>query len=184
MDTSSKNASSARLESEGSGSCGIDSRILILSSTASASDQYIGLMNCIFASQRRGIPIDVLKVQGGDTVFLQQATNLTGGIYFRLVPTNDSDTEANGNSFYTPAGQQRLLQTLMTTYLPPPASRDQLFNLPTLDEVDFRASCFCHGIIVDVGYVCGVCLSSKFTGITIFLDSAILGADLVPSMSI
>lgn len=107
-------------------------------------------MNCIFAAQRRDLPIDVLKLAGGDTVFLQQAASLTGGIYFRL-----------GGEDATPPRPEELLQLLLTTYLPPPALRRQL-HLPTLDEVDFRASCFCHGEIVDVGYVCGVCLSSEY----------------------
>ncbi|CAO1613831.1 unnamed protein product [Parajaminaea phylloscopi] len=152
--SSGKNASA--LGSDSSASSSWDSRLLILSSTASASTQYIGLMNCIFAAQRRGIPIDVLKIFGEDTVFLQQATNLTGGIYFRL---NKDDADTNGVAAPPAIDQQRLLQTLHTTYLPPPAYRNRLFHLPTLDEVDFRASCFCHGTIVDVGYVCGVCLS-------------------------
>lgn len=132
-----------------------NSRILVLSTTASASNQYIGLMNCIFASQRRDIPIDVLKLSGEDTVFLQQAANLTGGIYFRLQQQDAAAASTDPRSL-----QGRLLQLLLSTFLPPPALRKQL-HLPALDEVDFRASCFCHGEIVDVGYVCGVCLSSE-----------------------
>lgn len=124
---------------------GDDARILVVSSTSSASNQYVGLMNCIFAAQKRRIPIDVLKIAGEDTVFLQQAASLTKGLYLRA-----GDLK-----------QGRLLQTLLTTFLPPPSWRTRLLNLPTLDEVDFRASCFCHGAIVDVGYVCGVCLSSE-----------------------
>lgn len=33
--------------------------------------------------------------------------------------------------------------------------------VPTEDKVDFRAACFCHKTIVDVGFICSVCLSSK-----------------------
>jgi transcription initiation factor TFIIH subunit 3 len=114
-------------------------------------------MNCIFAAQRRSIPIDVLKIAGEDTVFLQQATNLTGGIYFRLSgPIREG--EASEEDQDQPPAPEQLLQLLLSTYLPPPNLR-RMLNLPTLDEVDFRASCFCHGAIVDVGYVCGVCLS-------------------------
>lgn len=123
-------------------------------------------MNCIFAAQRREIPIDVLKIARDDTVFLQQAANLTGGIYFRLAsPIREGDAaaasgEGEGEGEEGPHPQQ-LLQLLLSTFLPPPNLR-RLLHLPTLDEVDFRASCFCHGEIVDVGYVCGVCLSSKY----------------------
>jgi transcription initiation factor TFIIH subunit 3 len=35
-------------------------------------------------------------------------------------------------------------------------------RLPSNDDVDFRAACFCHGRVVDVGYVCSVCLSSEY----------------------
>jgi hypothetical protein len=34
--------------------------------------------------------------------------------------------------------------------------------VPTEDKVDFRAACFCHKTIVDIGFICSVCLSSTF----------------------
>ena len=46
------------------------------------------------------------------------------------------------------------------SFLPPPAIR-QLISVPTQDRVDFRAACFCHKKIVEVGFVCSVCLSSE-----------------------
>lgn len=36
----------------------------------------------------------------------------------------------------------------------------QLILMPSQERVDFRAACFCHKRIIDVGYVCSVCLSS------------------------
>ena len=36
----------------------------------------------------------------------------------------------------------------------------KLVRLPVNEEVDFRASCFCHRRVIDMGYVCSVCLSS------------------------
>lgn len=32
---------------------------------------------------------------------------------------------------------------------------------PTAVGVDFRAACFCHRRVVDVGFVCSICLSSE-----------------------
>lgn len=46
------------------------------------------------------------------------------------------------------------------SFLPPPGLR-QLMSVPTQDKIDFRAACFCHKNIVDIGFVCSVCLSSK-----------------------
>lgn len=28
-------------------------------------------------------------------------------------------------------------------------------------EIDFKAACFCHKDIINIGFVCSVCLSSK-----------------------
>ncbi|KAF2428832.1 transcription factor Tfb4 [Tothia fuscella] len=123
------------------------SRILVLSVSSDLSSQYISVMNAIFASQRLQIPIDVLKL-AGDTVFLQQASDATGGIY--LAP----ETEAL-------KGGAGLLQYLMMGYLPDVTSRRWLV-MPGDQEVDFRAACFCHRDVVDLGFVCSVCLSSTF----------------------
>ncbi|KAB8232970.1 TFIIH/NER complex subunit TFB4 [Aspergillus alliaceus] len=120
---------------------GLQSRILILS-VSGASDsahQYIPIMNSIFACQRLHIPIDVCKLSG-DAVFLQQASDATKGIYMSL-------TEPRG-----------LLQYLMMAFLPDQRSRKHLV-LPTRVDVDFRAACFCHRRVVDIGFVCSICLS-------------------------
>ncbi|KAL2853231.1 TFIIH subunit Tfb4/p34 [Aspergillus pseudoustus] len=123
------------------GAEGLQSRILIISvsSATGSAHQYIPLMNGIFACQRLRIPIDVCKLSG-DAVFLQQASDATKGIYMSL-------SEPRG-----------LLQYLMMAFLPDQRSRKHLV-LPTRVDVDFRAACFCHRRVVDVGFVCSICLS-------------------------
>ncbi|CAO3590773.1 unnamed protein product [Absidia cylindrospora] len=118
----------------------IKPRILILSVSPDAPQQYIPLMNCIFSAQKMGIPVDVCRVYEEETAFLQQAANITGGVYINV-----------DNS-------QALLQYLMFAFLPERYARNFL-NLPSQDLVDFRAACFCHKNIIDVGFVCSVCLS-------------------------
>ncbi|KAJ5997545.1 hypothetical protein N7522_009205 [Penicillium canescens] len=117
------------------------SRILIVSVSGStdSAHQYIPVMNSIFACQRLHIPIDVCKLSG-DAVFLQQASDATKGVYMAL-------SEPRG-----------LLQYLMMAFLPDQRSRRHLV-LPTRVDVDFRAACFCHRRVVDVGFVCSICLS-------------------------
>lgn len=119
----------------------LQSRILIVSvsSSTDSAHQYIPIMNGIFACQRLRIPIDVCKLSG-DAVFLQQASDATRGVYMSL-------TEPRG-----------LLQYLMMAFLPDQRSRKHLV-LPTRVDVDFRAACFCHRRVVDVGFVCSICLS-------------------------
>ncbi|CAK9779883.1 transcription factor Tfb4 [Cutaneotrichosporon oleaginosum] len=107
---------------------------------------YVGLMNCVFAAQKAHIPIDVLTLPPESTktsppIFLQQAAHLTGGIYWRW------------------NGRGGILQYLHSLYLPPPSLRKRPFTQPPQDAVDFRAVCFCHQDVVDVGFVCSVCLS-------------------------
>ena len=119
------------------------SRILILSVSGDLAHQYIPIMNTIFACQRLSIPIDICKI-AGDTVFLQQASDATHGTYIKL-------EEPKG-----------LLQYLMMGFLPDQTTRKMLVE-PTAVGVDFRAACFCHRRVVDVGFVCSICLSSEFT---------------------
>jgi transcription initiation factor TFIIH subunit 3 len=115
-------------------------RILILSVSPDLSTSYIPIMNSIFSAQKLKVTIDVCQLCGPETVFLQQASHLTGGSYIQLESTD------------------ALVQYLTMAFLPPPSIRNTL-AVPTQDKVDFRAACFCHKNIVDVGYVCSVCLS-------------------------
>ena len=120
---------------------GLQSRILVISVSGDLAHQYIPIMNTTFAAQRLRIPIDILKL-AGDTVFLQQASDATKGIYMQL------------------RNPQGLLQYLMMAFLPDQMSRKHLVA-PTQEVVDFRAACFCHRRVVDVGFVCSICLSSR-----------------------
>jgi transcription initiation factor TFIIH subunit 3 len=124
------------------GSMALVSRILIFSVSGDLANQYIPIMNAIFACQRLNIPIDILKL-AGDTVFLQQAADATGGVYMAL----DASTRAG------------LLQYLMFAYLPDQTARQHLVMPGDSAGVDFRAACFCHRRIVDIGFVCSICLS-------------------------
>ncbi|EMD91710.1 hypothetical protein COCC4DRAFT_187951 [Bipolaris maydis ATCC 48331] len=117
----------------------LTSRILIVSVSGDLANQYIPVMNSIFAAQRKRIPIDILKL-AGDTVLLQQASDATGGVYMK------------------PERPEGLLQYLMMAFLPDVTARASLV-VPSAGGVDFRAACFCHRKVVDIGFVCSVCLS-------------------------
>ena len=119
----------------------IAARILILSVSGDLAHQYIPIMNTVFACQRSSIPIDICKI-AGDTVFLQQASDATKGTYIKLEKP------------------QGLLQYLMMGFLADQTNRKMLLQ-PTGAKLDFRAACFCHRRVVDIGFVCSICLSSK-----------------------
>ena len=53
-----------------------------------------------------------------------------------------------------------LCYILQWVFLPDPTERHKL-TLPPKAQVDYRAACFCHRGLIDIGYVCSVCLSSK-----------------------
>lgn len=129
---------------------GLQSRILVLSVSGDLAHQYIPIMNTTFAAQRLRIPIDILKL-AGDTVFLQQASDATKGTYVQ------------------PKNPQGLLQYLMMAFLPDQIARKNLVT-PTAEIVDFRAACFCHRRVVDVGYVCSICLSSTLASVPSLFD--------------
>ncbi|KAH8814694.1 transcription factor Tfb4 [Flagelloscypha sp. PMI_526] len=124
-----------------------DPRILILSISPDLSTSYVSIMNAIFAAQKLKVTIDVFQMHGSDNVFLQQAAHLTGGAYISILASSEQEGKP-----------PTLLQYLMMAALPPPSVRTTL-SVPSLDSIDLRAACFCHKDIVDIGFVCSVCLS-------------------------
>lgn len=114
-------------------------RILVLSVSDSEPTQYIPTMNAVFAAASSRVAVDTLAL-AGDATFLQQACFNTGGIFLRA------------------ANPQGLLTYLMFGMIADTEAREALVT-PTHDTVDFRAACFCHGNVVDTGFVCSICLS-------------------------
>uniref|UniRef100_A0A1D5R8N6 General transcription factor IIH subunit 3 n=1 Tax=Macaca mulatta TaxID=9544 RepID=A0A1D5R8N6_MACMU len=117
------------------------SRILVIKAAEDSALQYMNFMNVIFAAQKQNILIDAC-VLDSDSGLLQQACDITGGLYLK-VPQMPS-----------------LLQYLLWVFLPDQDQRSQLI-LPPPVHVDYRAACFCHRNLIEIGYVCSVCLSSK-----------------------
>jgi transcription initiation factor TFIIH subunit 3 len=141
-------------------------RALYVSASAPSADlsgQYVGLMNAVFAAQRLRVPVDVLRVGGARApAFLQQACDATGGVFLSFEPpAARGGAGAGAGGKRNDAVAMGLLQTLMMAYLPDATARASLVT-PGSAEVDFRAACFCHGKVVDLGGVCSVCLSSEF----------------------
>jgi transcription initiation factor TFIIH subunit 3 len=114
-------------------------RILVVSVSDSEPSQYIPTMNAVFAAAHAQVAIDTLSL-AGDPTFLQQACFNTNGTF--LAAKN-------------PTG---ILTYLMFGLIADTEARQSLIT-PTHDTVDFRAACFCHGKVVDTGFVCSICLS-------------------------
>jgi len=114
-------------------------RLFVLSSSGDSAAQYINYMNVFFTAQKLNIRLDCCMV-GQDSGLLQQGCDITGGVYLKVECI------------------ERLLQYLIWMFLPAPPLRKMLGAPPTV-KVDYRAACFCHRQLVDVGYVCSVCLS-------------------------
>ncbi|NXG13940.1 TF2H3 factor, partial [Grallaria varia] len=113
--------------------------ILVIKAAEDSTLQYMNFMNVIFAAQKQSILVDAC-VLDSDSGLLQQACDITGGIYLK-VPHMPS-----------------LLQYLLWVFLPDQEQRSQLV-LPPPVHVDYRAACFCHRNLIEIGYVCSVCLS-------------------------
>ncbi|KAH9502364.1 General transcription factor IIH subunit 3 [Bulinus truncatus] len=117
----------------------LSSRILIIKGSEDCPSQYMNFMNAVFTAQKQNIVIDAC-VLDADSGLLQQACDITGGIYLKIPQ---------------PLG---LLQYLTWVFLPDFETRSKM-NLPPKVQVDYRAACFCHRNLIDIGYVCSVCLS-------------------------
>lgn len=117
----------------------MDSRILIITANDTYDNNYIAIMNSIFAAQKMKVSIDVAKLGLQDSPYLQQAADATNGVYLHI-------REPKG-----------LIQTLATAFFIEPSIRP-LVILPANSNVNYKASCFITGKAVDIGYVCSVCL--------------------------
>ena len=109
--------------------------------------QYMNFMNCFFTAQKMDVAIDVATAnrEGDDSSnsILRTASDITGGTYLSI------------------PNQKALLQYLVWVLLPDCQTRKSLV-LPQKIPVGSRAACFCHRTLIDVGYVCSVCLSGEF----------------------
>ena len=119
----------------------LNSRILIVTGSEDCAHQYMTYMNVFFTAQKEKVVIDVCALDKS-LALLQQGCDITGGQYMKL-PQIDG-----------------LLQYLLWVFLPDPNLRGKLV-LPPQVKVDYRAACFCHRELIDIGFVCSVCLSSK-----------------------
>nr|CAH8838362.1 unnamed protein product [Trichobilharzia regenti] len=137
----------------------ITSRIMIIKASDDNSSQYLSLMNSVFTAQKLHVPIDTCVLplpqenESTNTTpslrhssLLQQAADLTGGIYLQVPRVSG------------------LLQYLLSVFLPSSKMRASLLLPDSRSSgssfgVDFRAACFCHKRLIDIGYVCSVCLS-------------------------
>jgi len=117
----------------------LSSRILVITGAGDSTSQYMNFMNVFFTAQKQNILIDACVI-GKDSGLLQQGCDITGGIYLNIPQL---------------AG---LLQYLLWAYLPDRQPREKMV-LPPPVQVDYRAACFCHRNLVEIGYVCSVCLS-------------------------
>lgn len=124
----------------------IPSRILVVSCSIQAGSyatQYMNLMNSFFAAQKMNVPIDscvYMKEEPKRGSIIEQGCDLTGG-HFLNIP------DISGN-----------LEYLLWIFLPSTNVRETLL-LPERKKATHRAACFCHRTIIEIGYVCSVCLS-------------------------
>lgn len=128
-----------RLEQELSAGRNMNSRILVVTGSADSASQYMSYMNVFFTAQKQNVTLDVCSLEQ-DMSLLQQGCDITGGLYLRIPQL------------------QGLLQYLLWVFLPEPPIRKKLV-LPPPVKVDYRAACFCHRELIDIGFVCSVCLS-------------------------
>ncbi|KAK3922199.1 General transcription factor IIH subunit 3 [Frankliniella fusca] len=117
----------------------LNSRLLIVTGCAGGASQHMAYMNVFFTAQKQNIVLDVCSLDY-ELGLLQQGCDITGGLFLKIPQL------------------QGLLQYLLWVFLPEPPIRKKLV-LPPPARVDYRAACFCHRNLIDIGFVCSICLS-------------------------
>lgn len=137
-------------------------RILCITGHLDDQTKYVSMMNSIFSAQRAEVTIDALVIGPTDSTFLQQAAHLTKGLYFRFCLKSEKTVRG---SLSSGAPLQYMIQSLTADTI----TRVQL-SIHQPQAIDFRASCFCHRVSVETGFVCSVCLAiycSKFSSCSV-----------------
>ncbi|RWS00216.1 general transcription factor IIH subunit 3-like protein [Dinothrombium tinctorium] len=113
------------------------------------NSQYMNFMNVFFTAQKMNVVVDACIAVSNNNYeqdinlsILQQGCDLTNGLYLKI---------SNVSAF---------LEYLLWTLLPDAETRKKLL-LPTQKKISYKAACFCHRNLIDIGYVCSVCLSSE-----------------------
>jgi len=123
----------------------VQPRMLIVHASSDSPSQHLATMNAIFAAQKLSVLIDVVLLnQREDSMQLQQAAHLTGGLYLR-----------------PPVGspmQRALAQYLLSCCLPDRYAR-QFVSAPQQGQLETRAICFLSKQALEVGFACSVCLA-------------------------
>ena len=152
----------------------LKARLLVLSSTGDTAAQYINFMNVFFSAQKFGIPVDVCMLLA-DSGLLQQGSDITGGLYVKVEQLGGLLQYLTWLFLPGPGVRQMLgapppvkvdyrhglvynklpAQSIfcLKTILICPSTKGRLYNH------DCRAACNCHRQLVDIGFVCSVCLS-------------------------
>uniref|UniRef100_A0A914DA66 General transcription factor IIH subunit 3 n=1 Tax=Acrobeloides nanus TaxID=290746 RepID=A0A914DA66_9BILA len=98
------------------------------------------LMNLFFAAHQHNIIVDVASL--GDPIpILQQASDITAGTHMFIEKP------------------ELLLKDLMQNCLVNSSESHEVFNRSDPTIIDYRAACHCHHKLVQIGYVCSVCLT-------------------------
>lgn len=113
--------------------------LIVTAEPDNVGSKYINAMNSIFTAQKLQVPVDVANF-GPSKSFLQQAADFTSGSYLELGDVDEG-----------------LIAVFASSFLVDPSLRSSV-NLATKPDVDFSTVCFTTKNVVEIGYVCSVCL--------------------------
>ncbi|KAI1721197.1 transcription factor tfb4 domain-containing protein [Ditylenchus destructor] len=115
-------------------------RIVIINLAADLSNEQNTLMNLFFSANQHSMEVDVAFLTNPVPI-LQQACDITSGTHM-IVDT-----------------PHRLIQYLMQNCLGGSRECRDAFSMWKEEDIDYRTTCHCHNKLVNIGWVCSVCLS-------------------------
>lgn len=130
----------------------LGTRILVIECSHGETDfaaHSAALVNCAFAAQAGGTPLDCLSLGQEPSVLLRQAAILSKGKHHALALT--------GAGCCPHAIGDVLAPLLLFHFLPGVAVREELHA--TRDVQNLPAICSCHGEVREIAYVCSACLA-------------------------
>ena len=144
-----------------SSSSNLEGRILLISnlSTHNLQYQYMNLINSAYCAKEHQVIIDILTIEYIDPVSKRQKVFVSKQTSQNIQAIFGQIVEVVDGIYQHCNNLSQLFHFLNNCFLSSSTMRQKLISYSSQARVDYRAASFDTGQLVDVGFVCSICLA-------------------------
>lgn len=142
-------------------SSNLDGRILLISnlSTHNLQYQYMNLINSAYCAKAHNVMIDILTIEYIDPISRRQKVFVSNTTANNIQAIFSQVVEVSNGIFQHCSNLTQMFHYLNQIFISNDAIRKNFINTSSQARVDYRAASFDKGNLVEIGFVCSVCLA-------------------------